>query len=367
MKVGIIVPGGMDAGGTERVIPVLLALIERVAAVHEVHVFALAPAPRTTTFALRGATVHAMGRGARSARAAAAILREHRRARFTLLHAFWAVPCGTVAALAGRTLGIPVLTHVAGGELISIPAVGYGGQRTARGRTAVHAALSSARRITAASRPILDELRTLGFAGSRLPLGVDTNAWPPLPPRPRDPSRPARLLAVGSLNAVKDPRMLLEAARFLARDGVAFTLDVAGEDTLNGVPRQWAHELGLDSSVRFHGFLPQQRLRPLFERADLLLHTALHEAGPVVVLEAAIAGVPAAGTHVGHLAEWTPDAAITASPGDARGLAAVVRVLLDDDARRLETARAARTRACTEDADFTARRVLDLYEELADG
>jgi glycosyltransferase involved in cell wall biosynthesis len=291
----------------------------------------------------------------------------HRQGPFDVLHAFWAVPCGSIAALAGRTLGVPVITHIAGGELIALPDIAYGGRRTSRGRAAVLAALGGARCITAASRPILDEARGLGFRAERLPLGVDTRTWPPVPPRPRDSSRPARLIAVGSLNGVKDPRTLLESTRILADDGVDFMLDVVGEDTLDGAPLRWARELDVEDRVRFHGFLPQQRLRPLVEGADVLLHAARHEAGPVVLLEAAVAGVPAVGTRVGHFAEWAPAAAAAVDPGNARSLADAARILLDDDAQRMSITRAAQARALAEDADFTAQRVLDLYHTMVRG
>lgn len=41
MKLALVVPGGVDRSGEFRVIPVLLALVERLARAHDVHVFAL--------------------------------------------------------------------------------------------------------------------------------------------------------------------------------------------------------------------------------------------------------------------------------------------------------------------------------------
>ncbi|HEU4559853.1 MAG TPA: hypothetical protein VFS20_18520, partial [Longimicrobium sp.] len=61
MKVALVVPGGVDRSGTHRVIPVLLWLIERVARVHELHVFALRQEPRPATWELLGARVHNAG------------------------------------------------------------------------------------------------------------------------------------------------------------------------------------------------------------------------------------------------------------------------------------------------------------------
>ena len=95
-----------------------------------------------------------------------------------------------------------------------------------------------------------------------------------------------------------------------------------------------------------------------------MVHTSLHEAGPLAVLEAAVAGVPTAGTAVGHIAEWAPAAAAAVPPGDAAGLAGAVRALLDDDGYRLRLAAEAQRRALADDADETARRTLALYDTL---
>ena len=59
-----------------------------------------------------------------------------------------------------------------------------------------------------------------------------------------------------------------------------------------------------------------------------------------------------------------PDAARVAPPKDSRALAAQAAALLDDDSRRLSIAAAAQEHALREDADWSARRVLALYETL---
>ena len=77
-----------------------------------------------------------------------------------------------------------------------------------------------------------------------------------------------------------------------------------GQDTLCGELQSLVRSLSLENRVTFHGFLPHARLRPLFDVADLLVLSSLHEGGEVVTLEAAVAGVPAVGTRVGRIAEW---------------------------------------------------------------
>jgi glycosyltransferase involved in cell wall biosynthesis len=137
-----------------------------------------------------------------------------------------------------------------------------------------------------------------------------------------------------------------------------------GEDTLNGRIQAQAQAAGLEGSVRFHGFLEQDRLRPLMLAADLLLVTSRHEGGPIVLAEAAASGVPTVGTAVGQIAEWAPAAAIAAPVGDAEAFAREVRALLEDEPRRLRTAALAGERAVAEDADWTAHRVSSIYQEV---
>ena len=82
MKLALVVPGGVDRTGEFRVIPVLLALIERLARTHDVHVFALRQEAVAGQWKLVGATIHNIGDGWPRLRAIAAIRAEHRRAPF---------------------------------------------------------------------------------------------------------------------------------------------------------------------------------------------------------------------------------------------------------------------------------------------
>jgi len=129
-------------------------------------------------------------------------------------------------------------------------------------------AMGGATRVTAPSAPMQQAAARLGHRAVRLPLGVDRAAWPVLAPRPRDPSGAARLLHVASLNRVKDQLTVIEAMALLAGQGVRFTLDVVGADTLDAAVQGAAGSQGLTHRVAFHGFLPHDQLRPLVERAD---------------------------------------------------------------------------------------------------
>lgn len=364
MKIAWIVPGGVDRGGERRVIPCLLWIIERIARVHEVHVFVLGQEPRRCRYRLAGVQVHNAGGFATRLQLLADVWGEHRRGPFDLIEAIWAAPPGALAALLGRLLKRPVLLRLTGGDLAALPEIGYGQRASWRGRWWLRAAVAGASHVAVPSAAMQAAAEALGIRAERLPWGVALDRWPPCPPRPRRPGAPARLAHVGSLNPVKDQRTLLHAAKILVKQGIAFRLDVVGEDTLNGALQRLAVSLGIEQFVQFHGFLVQDQVRKIVVEADLLLVSSRHEADPIVALEAAVSGTPVVGTAVGHLADWAPEAALVVPPGDAEGLAKAIHALLEDEPRRLAIAAAAQALALGEDADWSSKQLLALYERL---
>ena len=364
MKLALVVPGGVDRSGQVRVIPALLDLIRRLARAHNVHVFALNQEPRPGRWTLEGASIHNIGPGFTRARALRALAAEHLRGRFALVHSIWSGAPGLVAVAAARMLRVPSIVHVTGGELLALPDIAYGGRLSWRGRLREGVVLRAATAVTATSAPMLASLAALGIAARRIAFGVDLERWPACEPCAREPGAPARLIHIGSLNRVKDQPVLLRALAELSREGVAYEMDIVGEDTLRGETQRLSEALGLQGRVRFHGFLTQPALRPLIERAHLMVMSSRHEAGPFVLLEAALAGVPTVGSAVGHIAEWAPTAAVAVPVGNWTALARSVSAVLADESVRLHLAREAQRRALSGDADYTARAVQALYDEL---
>jgi glycosyltransferase involved in cell wall biosynthesis len=377
MKIGFVVPGGFAPGGRENVIPALLAATGALAARHDVHVFAFgAPGP-VTRHRLAGAEIHQLGnpvgpepaRRARGPRRLARLGLQLRGALahaashgpFALLHAFWAGEPGLLASGFARRLHVPLVVSVGGGEAVWLPEIGYGGAGSMISRAMLRLALGQAAAITAGTAYARDFLPAPFRARARVvPLGIVSGQW--TPPAVRPPGPPFRLLHVGSINAVKDHAMLLRAfARVVARLGEDVTLDCVGEDRLNGRAQAQAHALGLDARVRFHGYVSNAELAPLYRAAHLHVISSRYESQSVVALEAAATELPTVGTAVGLLPTLAPDAALTVAVGDDSALADATVALLADEPRRRRLGAAAAAFARAHDAAATAAAFEDIY------
>ena len=185
MRIGLVVSGGVDRSGRERVTPSLLWLIERLARRHDVHVFVLHYYPHPCSYPLLGATVHDIGRveGRRLLR------RRRRRQRlsaaieangpFDLLHGYQGMPAVLSAAVA-RRLRLPLVVTLDSGELTAIRDIAYGLQRRWIDRRAIAGAARAAARVTVAT-VFMSRLAPEDFSREPLaviPLGVDLSAFP---------------------------------------------------------------------------------------------------------------------------------------------------------------------------------------------
>ena len=89
MRVALVLTGGVDRSGRERVIPALLSFVERLARRHELIVYALRYHEQPCTYPLLGATVHDLGRPQGLGRQYGALVRSLRRdGPFDVIHAY---------------------------------------------------------------------------------------------------------------------------------------------------------------------------------------------------------------------------------------------------------------------------------------
>ncbi len=373
MKIALIVPGGVDRSGRERVIPALLWLIERLAARHRLLVLALEQEAAPSHYELLGAQVVNLGRRAarlpgmglaQRLRLSLAAIADHGGA--DVVHAFWLGATSTLALAVGRWQRLPVVVSIGGGELVWLPEIGYGGAASWRQRLQVGLALRKAQVVTGGSRQALAPILSLRPDARWAPLGVATELFGGAAAQAqRAPGPPWRLLHAASINRVKDQITLLRALRLVVEQAPGVHLDWFGQDTLQGEMARLIADLGLTGQVTLHGVQPNAALIPFFRQAHLYVQSSRHESQGVAMVEAAAAATPTVSTAVGLAAELAPAAACVVPVGDAEGLAAGILTLLGDDGRRAQLGQAAQAWAVQHDADWTAATFETIYRQAA--
>lgn len=143
-------------------------------------------------------------------------------------------------------------------------------------------------------------------------------------------ARHLRAVMVGHLRQEKDPRTYFEAARRLAhrRD---ILLDHIGDALDTSLGREASALQNGATQYRWLGALPHAQTRGCIQRAHVLVHPSRMEGGAHVVMEAICSGTSVLASRIsGNVGMLGPDYAGYFEPGDAEGLAALLRRCRDD-------------------------------------
>lgn len=333
MNICLVLPG-FSANEQDWCIPAFLDFVRTLAARHDVSVVALRYPHSRAQYDVYGARVTCFdGREQRGFQAFALragalkwIIQAHRTRPFDVLHAFFADEAGLIAALGGKLLRVPSVVSLAGGELVGLRDIGYGGQQSLVSRRAIQVACSLASRVTVGSRMYQDLARK--FVGSSqviyAPLGVDTELFSAASHKPH---LDLYLLNVASLVPVKDQMRLLNVFRRVHERVPRARLRIVGAGPLERTLREYCRDLAMEGLVEFPGSVEHHLLVDNYQDADLFILTSRHEAQGMAALEAAACGLPVIGTRVGILPE------IGQVEDDDEALSdAIVRLANDPDA-----------------------------------
>jgi glycosyltransferase involved in cell wall biosynthesis len=107
-----------------------------------------------------------------------------------------------------------------------------------------------------------------------------------------------KLIFVGRLIELKAVDLIIEAIKTLPPN-VPVSLEIVGDGPMKGPWQDRCRELGLESVVRFSGFLPQQECADRLRQSDVFVMPSLHDCGGAVVLEAMATGLPVVATAWG--------------------------------------------------------------------
>ena len=203
----------------------------------------------------------------------------------------------------------------------------------------------------------------------RLPAARDPAELLPACSLPRD----ARyLLYVGGISPHKNLHVLIRAYRELIADGgfeglrLLLVGDYAGDvfySAYEGLRAEIARH-GLDDRVCFAGFVPDDVLVDLYNRAELLILPSLEEGFGLPAFEAAACGTPVVASAVGPVGSLLSPAVWTFPPHDADALADALRTLLRDPARRQAMGDEGLRRAVTFTWERAAGQAHAMFHEL---
>jgi len=189
-------------------------------------------------------------------------------------------------------------------------------------------------------------------------------------PRARGSGGAPALLAIGSIISRKGYDVLIDALAGLA--DLDWRLRIVGDAAASP---QRALELnrlmettGLAGRIELRGELATEQLDLLFDTRDMFVSSSFYEGYGMALAEALARGLPIAMTKAGAATETVPDAAALKVPvGDALGLGAALRRLVEDGSLRARLAeeswRAGQALPRWEDA---ARRIADAARNISE-
>jgi len=276
--------------------------------------------------------------------------------------------------MAGKRRGIPVVVHLAGGELAWLPGIGYGNYQRRFAGALVEYSLANATSLTIPSTYIYRLLsKTHQEASSKAtlwPLGVDTEMFYPQGQLSRH-CQPFTFLAVASLLPVKDLDTLITAADILRseRPEFQFRVIIVGDGPLRQRLNARIDKHDLKGYVVLRGDVSHSQLPGIYNLASCFVMTSLHEAQCMALLESASAGLPWIANAVGaavDIAKSAEPSGILLTDNEPRTLADAMGYMLDLAPSKLEEmGRSARAHVLLHyDLERQTKRLVNRIESL---
>ena len=198
------------------------------------------------------------------------------------------------------------------------------------------------------SMPSADRFAELGYPSHRIfsaPHSTDVEPFARVArQRSYGTSGTLRLLVTGRLIRRKGLDRLLRAFGTAAAARPGVSLDIVGSGPHEDVLRGLVRDLGIADRVRFRGFMSQEQLPRAYAEADAYAFPTLDDPFGIVLLEAAVSGLPIIASPRGGA---TPDllddgvSGLVRDPDDTAAWTQALVALADDPALRERLGRAA--------------------------
>ena len=168
------------------------------------------------------------------------------------------------------------------------------------------------------------------------------------------------VLLPGGLHYRKNAELVFQAWPMLSRRNPDLLLAIVNHSNPDYIERAKA----LGNNVRVLGFVPDEGLRTLYSKAQIVWFPSRYEGFGMPVLEAMACGAAVVTSEASSLPEIAGNAALMASPTCARQHVEILEELSQDDSRRMELGQRGRARAAHFTWDRAADQLKDHFDSL---
>ncbi len=292
----------------------------------------------------------------------AAIIEEHAKDPFDVIHAQYGYPCGWAAQLAAQQIGIPTVVSIQGGDGHWV------GSCCETHRLAMTRVLDHANAVLIGCESFRDEVvQRLGTDPARftiVPGAVDTARFTPSGP----PADPETILYHGRVDARKGVLDLLEACRQLTDSNDRYRLLISGIGPTYDETAAQILSLGLEKHVEMTGYIDYDAVPTIYRRASIFASPTYAEGFSNTILEAMASRMAVVSCRSVGVVDCIRDNdnGLLTEPGDPTALAAALRRVLTDAPLRTRLADAA-LRECRTAYSWqtVGRQIMGIYAAIA--
>jgi glycosyltransferase involved in cell wall biosynthesis len=302
-------------------------------------------------------------------------VKEGRRFRPHIVHGHWAIPTGPALIAAARTLKVPSVITLHGGDVYVNVAEGYDFPTRWYVRPVLAWTLRRASALTAISEDCREHALNAGAYESSISVvmnGADLRRFSPAPPDAGEDRSfgPRMIFACRQLFPRKGIRFLIEAVAKLRPKYPDISLIIAGDGFERPVLEKLAQDRGLADRTQFLGWVANKNLPQYFRSCAVSVIPSLEEGFGIPAAEAMGCDAPVVASDAGGLPEVVEDGVtgFVVPKGDTDALTDAIDRLLADAELRSKMGKAGRARALARfDWDRTVEQFSRVYERVISG
>jgi 1,2-diacylglycerol 3-alpha-glucosyltransferase len=168
--------------------------------------------------------------------------------------------------------------------------------------------------VTAPSQSVFNEMKALGFKGKKtqvLSNPIDINTFRPLKNKLALKKKfgfsKHTIICAGRISDDKHPEVLVKALAITKKSVPDAMLALAGKGIAEESLKKLAHELNIEDSVKFLGFVDKPTLCEIYNAAEIFGIASTSDTQSLVMMQAMASGIPVIGVNARALPEYVND------------------------------------------------------------